>query len=165
MNSVKIVATLCLLSGAAHAVDVPITGTVQSRCIIQTDVPGTYGNPNAYTLSTAPADGGVLPVVRYDVTLADAYKAQITYPTSFSAAPSSNDTVTFTGSVDVQAVGDVAMADYQTDSVTYDETREYDLTATGSTWFKISSTATNGGDKAFPGGTYRAVVQAECIAQ
>ena len=165
MNSVKIVATLCLLSGAAHAVDVPITGTVQSRCIIQTDIPGTYGNPNAYTLSTAPADGGVLPVVRYDVTLADAYKAQITYPTSFSAAPSANDTVTFTGSVDVQAVSDVAMADYQTDSVTYDETREYDLTATGSTWFKISSTATNGGDKAFPGGTYRAVVQAECIAQ
>jgi len=165
MNSVKIVATLCLLSGAAHAVDVPITGTVQSRCIIQTDIPGTYGNPNAYTLSTAPADGGVIPVVRYDVSLADAYKARITYPTSFSQSPSLNDTVTFTGTVDVQAVGDAAMADYQTDSVTYDETREYDLTATGSTWFKVTSTATNGGDKAFPGGTYRSVVQAECIAQ
>ena len=154
-----------LLISSAHAVDVPITGTVQSRCIIQTDVPGTYGNPNAYTLSTAPAEGGVIPVVRYDVTLADAYKARITYPTSFSQSPSLNDTVTFTGTVDVQAVGDVAMADYQTDSVTYDETREYDLTATGSTWFKVTSTATNGGDKAFPGGTYRSVVQAECIAQ
>ena len=138
MNSVKIVATLCLLSGAAQAVDVPITGTVQSRCIIQTDIPGTYGNPNAYTLSTAPADGGVIPVVRYDVTLADAYKARITYPTSFSTSPNLNDTVTFTGAVDVSAVGDAAMADYQTDSVTYDETREYDLTATGSTWFKVT---------------------------
>ena len=156
---------ILLLVGTVQAEEVPITGVVQSRCTIQTDTPGVYGNPNAYTLSTAPADGGVVPIVRYDVSLADAYKAQITYPTSFSAAPAANDTVTFTGSVDVQAVGDVAMADYQTDSVTFDQTREYDLTATGSTWFKIESTATNGGDKAFPGGTYRAVVQAECIAQ
>ena len=161
----KFLLPVLLLTGVAYAEEVPITGVVQSRCTIQTDTPGVYGNPNAYTLSTAPADGGVLPVVRYDVSLADAYKAQITYPTSFSAAPVSNDTVTFTGLVEVQAVGDAAMADYQTDSVTFDETREYDLTATGSTWFKISSTATNGGDKAFPGGTYRAVVQAECIAQ
>jgi len=165
MNSVKIVAAMCLLSGVTVAEDVPITGTVQSRCIIQTDVAGTYGNPNAYTLSTAPADGGVLPIVRYDVTLADAYKAKITYPTNFSQSPSLNDTVTFTGSVDVSSVSDVGMADYQTDSVTYDETREYDLTATGSTWFKIESEAVNGGNKAFPGGTYRAVVVAECIAQ
>ena len=73
--------------------------------------------------------------------------------------------MTFTGSVEVQAVSDAAMADYDTDAVIFDQTKEYDLTATGSTWFKISSTATNGGDKAFPGGTYRAVVQAECIAQ
>lgn len=165
MNSGKIVAALCLISGPIMAEDVPITGTVQSRCIIQTDVAGTYGNPNAYTLTTAPADGGVIPIVRYDVSLADAYKARITYPTSFSQSPSLNDTVTWTGSVDVQTVGNVDMADYQTDSVTFDETREYDLTATGSTWFKISSTATNGGSKAFPGGTYRSVVQAECIAQ
>lgn len=165
MNSVKIVAAMCLISGTTLAEDVPITGTVQSRCIIQTDRPGVYGNPNAYTLSTAPADGGVLPIVRYDVTLADAYKAKITYPTSFSQSPSLNDTVTFTGSVDVSSVSDVGMADYQTDSVTYDETREYDLTATGSTWFKVESEAVNGGNKAFPGGTYRAVVVAECIAQ
>jgi len=147
------------------AEDVPITGVVQGHCVIQTDTSGTYGNPNAYTLSTAPADGGVLPIVRYDVTLANAYKAQITYPTSFSESPTLNDTVTFTGSVDVSSVGDVAMADYQTDSVTFDQTRQYDLTATGSTWFKVESQAVNGGNKAFPSGTYRAVVQAECIAQ
>ena len=165
MNSVKIVAAMCLISGTTLAEDVPITGTVQSRCIIQTDTAGVYGNPNAYTLSTAPADGGVLPIVRYDVSLADAYKARITYPTSFSQSPTLNDTVTFTGSVDVSQVGDVAMSDYQTDSVAYDQTREYDLTATGSTWFKVESEATNGGNRAFPSGTYRAVVEAECIAQ
>jgi hypothetical protein len=165
MNSVKIMTAMCLLSGSALAEEVPITGTVESRCVIQTDIPGVYGNPNAYTLSTAPADGGVVPIVRYDVSLADAYKAKITYPTSFSQSPTLNDTVTFTGSVDVSSVGDVAMADYQTDSITYDETREYDLTATGSTWFKIESTATNGGNKAFNPGTYRSVVLAECIAQ
>ena len=108
MNSVKIMAAMCLISGGVMAEDVPIIGTVQSRCIIQTDVAGTYGNPNAYTLSTAPADGGVLPIVRYDVSLAEAYNARITYPTSFSQSPSLNDTVTFTGSVDVSQVGDVA---------------------------------------------------------
>ena len=165
MNSVKIMTAMCLLSGLTVAEEVPITGTVQSRCVIQTDTAGIYGNPNAYTLSTAPADGGVLPIVRYDVSLANAYKARITYPTSFSQSPTLNDTVTFTGSVDVSSVGDAAMADYQTDSITYDQTREYDLVATGSTWFKVESEATNGGNKAFPSGTYRAVVVAECIAQ
>jgi hypothetical protein len=159
-------AALCVFSASSsYAEDVPITGTVQSRCIIQTDTAGVYGNPNAYTLTTAPADGGVVPVVRFDVSLADAYKGRITYPTSFSASPSLNDTPVWSGSVEVDKVGDVAMADYQTDSITYDQTREYDLTATGSTWFKINSSAVNGGEKAFPGGTYRAVAQAECIAK
>ena len=165
MNSVKIVAAMCLLSGATMAADVPIEGTVQSRCIIQTDIPGVYGNPNAYTLSTAPADGGVLPIVRYDVSLADAYTAKITHPSSFSSSPSLNDTPTFTGETEVSAVGDAGMAGYEAAKVTYDSTTEYDLTVAGSTWFKTSSTVTNGGSKAFPGGTYRAVVVAECIAQ
>ena len=77
---------LALVSCGAYAEDVPITGQVQSRCIINTDVAGVYGNPNAYTLTTTPSDGGVVPVVRYDVSLADAYKARITYPTSFSTS-------------------------------------------------------------------------------
>jgi len=158
-------AALCVFSASSYAEDVPITGTVQSRCIINTEVAGIYGNPNAYTLTTTPADGGVLPVVRYDVSLADAYTAKITYPTSFSSSPSLNDTVAWDGSVNVQEVSDVAMADYDTDAITYDQTKEYDLTATGSTWFKIASSATNGGNRAFPSGTYRAVVQAECIAK
>ena len=149
-----------------HAAEIPIEGTVQSQCLINTDKPGVYGSPNAYTLSTAPADGGVVPIVRYDVTLADAYTARITYPTDFSSSPSLSDSVTWTGSVTVDEVSDVGMADYQTDSTTYDQTREYVLTATGATWFAVSSTASYGGGsmKAFPGGTYRAVVVAECIA-
>jgi hypothetical protein len=149
------------------AEDVPIEGTVQSRCLINTDVPGVYGNPNAYTLTTTPADGGVLPVVRYDVSLADAYKARITYPTSFSASPSLSDMVTWTGAVSVSEVSDAAMANYDADAVTYNQTKEYELSATGTTWFQISSSATygGGGNKAFPGGTYRAIVVAECIAQ
>ena len=165
MNSVKIMTALCLLSGSAMAADIPITGTVQSRCQIQTDTAGVYGNPNAYTLSTAPTDGGVLPIVRYDVSLADAYYARISHPTSFSSSPTLNDTPTFTGSTEVSAVGDAAMSGYEAAKTTFNNTTQYDLTATGSTWFKTSSTVTNGGDRAFTSGNYRAVVVAECIAK
>jgi len=160
-------ASILLFAKQATAAEVPIEGTAQSRCLINTDVAGVYGNPNAYTLTTAPADGGVIPVVRYDVSLADAYIARITYPTEFSASPSLSDMVTWTGSVSVSAVSSVAMADYDTNKVEYNQTTDYDLTATGTTWFQITSTATygGGGNKAFPGGTYRSVVVAECIAQ
>ena len=165
MNSVKIMAAMCLVSGTTMAEEVPITGVVESRCQIQTDVPGVYGNPNAYTLSTAPADGGVLPIVRYDVSLADAYYARISHPTDFSSSPSLNDTVTFAGETEVSAVGDANMSGYEAAKTTFGNTTQYDLTVAGSTWFKTSSTATNGGDKAFNPGTYRAVVQAECVAK
>jgi hypothetical protein len=151
---------------SAFAAEVPITGNVQSKCIITTDTPGVYGNPNAYTLTTAAADGGVQPIVRFDVTLADAYYAQITTPTEFSSSPSLNDSVTFTGSTEVSTVSDATnMGDYETNKVTFGETTQYDLTASGSTWFKSSSTATNGGSKAFPSGSYTATVEAVCIAK
>jgi|SRR5210317_343554 hypothetical protein len=150
----------------AFAVDVPISGNVQSRCIITTDTPGVYGNPNAYTLTTATADGGVLPVVRYDVTLADAYYAEITTPTAFSDSPSLSDTVTWTGSTEVQSLSDATgMGSYETNKVTFGQTTQYDLTASGSTWFKSTSTATYGGSKAFPGGTYTANIEAICVAK
>ena len=164
MNSVKLLTAICLLTGTAHAEDIPIVGEVQSRCQIMTDVSGVYGNPNAYTLSTTPADGGVVPIVRYDVSLADAYKARIVHPSSFSESPTLNDVVTFTGSTEVSSVSDAGMATYDDDKVTYDSTTEYELTVAGSTWFKTSSTVTNGGNRAFPPGTYRSIVQAECIA-
>ena len=151
---------------SAYAVDIPITGNVQSKCIITTDTPGIYGNPNAYTLTTAAADGGVQPIVRDDVTLADAYYAQITTPTDFDQSPSLSDTVTWTGSTEVSSVSDATnMGDYETNKVVFGETTQYDLTATGSTWFKSTSTATYGGTKAFPGGTYTANVEAVCIAK
>lgn len=158
--------TLCLGASSAYAEDVPIQGTVQSRCVITTDTPGVYGNPNAYTLTTAAADGGVQPIVRYDVTLADAYYAQITTPTSFTQSPSLSDTVTWTGSTEVSSLSDATnMGSYETSKVTFGQTTQYDLTATGSTWFKSSSTATYGGNKAFPGGSYTANIVAVCIAK
>lgn len=150
----------------AQAENVPINGSVQSRCVIQTDTPGTYGNPNAYTLTTTPADGGVLAITRVDVTLANAYKVKITAPSEFSSSPSLPDTVTWTGDTEVSAVSDATgMGSYETNKVEYGMTDEYDMTATGSTWFKTSSTAVMGGSKAYPGGNYTALVTVECVAQ
>ena len=151
---------------SAYANETPISGNVQSRCVITTDTPGVYGNPNAYTLTTNPSDGGVLPIVRFDVTLADAYYAQITTPTEFASSPSLSDTVTWTGSTEVSAVSDATnMGSYETNKTTFGQTTQYDLTATGSTWFKSTSVATMGGNKAFPGGSYTANVEATCVAQ
>lgn len=151
---------------ATSAAEVPITGTVESRCVIQTDTAGTYGNPNAYTLTTTPADGGDPAVVRFDITLADAYYAEITPPTAFSSSPTLPDQVTWSGSVEVKSVSDATgMGTYETDKIEVGDTDRYDLTATGSTWFKINSTATMGGSKAFAGGTYTAVAEAVCIAK
>ena len=161
-------ATTVLVSTSlgAQAENVPINGVVQSRCIIQADVPGIYGNPNAYTLSTQPADGGVEPVVRYDVSLAGAYKARISYPTEFSSNPTLPDVVSFTGSTTVKAVSDASgMGTYESQKITYNNATEYNLTATGSTWFTTTSEVTMGGNKSFPGGNYTAMVIAECIAQ
>ena len=157
---------MCSSALSAQAAEVPINGTVQSRCVITTDTAGVYGNPNAYTLTTDPASGGQLPVVRFDVTLADAYYAEITAPTSFSSAPTLPDVVTWTGDTTVQTLSDATgMGSYEANKVELGMTDKYDLTATGSTWFATSSEATMGGNKAFPGGNYTALVEAQCIAQ
>jgi len=144
--------------------DVIITGTVQSKCVINTDTAGVYGNPTPDKLSTAAADGGVMPIIRYDVSLADAYTAKVTTPTSFSTSPNLTDTVTWTGSTTVSSVSDTAMSDYDTNAVEYDATTEFDLHTAGTVWLKVDSTAEYGYNKAFPGGIYRAIVEAECIA-
>ena len=151
--------------GAASAEEINITGNVGSKCVITTDTAGVYGNPAPNELTTTVADGGVPPVVRYAVSIADYYKAKITYPTSFSNSPSLSDTVTWTGSTEVSETSDVAMANYEANKVEYDASTEYDLTVAGSTWFKVNSTAEYGFDKAFPGGNYTATVVAECVAQ
>jgi hypothetical protein len=157
---------LSAVTSVALAENVPINGTVQSRCVIQTDSSGVYGNPNAYTLSTDPTDGGQPAIIRFDVTLADAYYATITAPSEFSSSPSLTDTPTFTGNTEVSAVSDATgMGSYETSKIEYGMTDQYALTATGSTWFKTNSTVVMGGNKAFAGGNYTALVQAECIAK
>ena len=164
--SVAVGLSVGVFATAAAANDTPINGTVQSRCIIQTDRAGTYANPNAYTLTTSPTDGGETARIRVDVTLADAYYVEITPPTEFSSAPSLPDQVAFTGDTEVDTVSDATgMGSYESNKVELGLTDRYDLTATGSTWFKTSSTAVMGGSKAFPGGNYTALVTAECIAQ
>jgi hypothetical protein len=164
--SVAVIATVVASTSYAIAEIVPITGQVQSRCVIQTDTSGIYGNPNAYTLTTDTSNGGVPAITRVDITLANAYKVKITAPTTFSSSPSLPDTVTFIGDTVVQTVSDASgMGSYESNKIQYDMTDEYDMTATGSTWFKTSSTATMGGNKAFPGGNYTAMVNVECVAK
>ena len=149
----------------AFAADTPIVGNVQTRCLITTDTNGVFGNPLPSKLSTASADGGVVPVVRYDVTLADAYLAKVTTPTAFSASPSLSDSVTWTGSTAVTKTSDAAMSGYEAAKVTYGSTTQFDLTKAGSTWFSSTATAVYGVSKSFPGGSYTAIVLAECIAK
>lgn len=162
----KLLTLLLIVTPAmAYAEGTTITGTVQSKCQINTDVAGVYGNPTASKLSTARADGGVEPIIRYDVSLADAYIARIVTPTDFSTSPSLNDTLAWTGSVTVKEVSETAMADYEANKVTYDSTTDYNLHTAGTTWFQVSSAVEYGYGKAFPGGTYRSVVVAECIAK
>ena len=159
-----ILASLLAVPLLSAAQDVPITGTVSSKCIIYTETPGVYGNPSPNVLSTLPADGGVQPIIRYDVLQSGYYKAVITTPNGFSSSPSLSDNVTWTGSVDVSRVTDAAMSAYSTNKVLYNNTTEIVLSIPGSVWFKAESKAEYGYNKAFPAGTYRAMVTASCIA-
>ena len=159
----------CSLFASKVEAGTNINGNVESRCTVNTDTAGYYGNPNAYTLTTLPASNGQVPIVRIDTSLADAYKAQISYPTSFSSSPSLGDTVVWTGAVAVEQTSSTDMSGYQAASTTADggAMRIYPLSIAGAAWFSVSSVATYGGgqQKAFPGGSYTAVVVAECIAQ
>lgn len=160
----KLMLTAAILSGSAIAQEVPITGNVESKCIVQTDTLGIYGNPTPSQLTTVSTSGGVTPIVRFDVIQASFYKARITTPNSFSESPALSDVVTWTGDVAVGEVSDATMSAYSNSKVEYENTTEIDLTVAGSTWFNITSTADYGYDTALPAGTYRAVVSAECIA-
>jgi len=152
-----------LLSSAAFA-NVPITGSVASKCVINVDTPGVYGNPSPSVLSTDPADGGVVPVVRYDIISAEQYKAVLTYPDNFTSGPSLGDVVNWEGQVAVSQTSDEQMAAFETNKVQYNNTTEYELTVAGSVWFDITSQADYGYGKSFPSGDYSATVTAECIA-
>jgi hypothetical protein len=148
----------------AYATNTPITGNVESKCSIYTDRPGVYGNPTPDELNTAPADGGVHPVVRFDVALADSYTAKISWPNGFTTSPNLTDALAWSGNVEVSATSDTGMAGYEAAKIEYDNTTEYGLTVPGSTWFKVESSVTYGVGKALPGGTYNANVVAECVA-
>ena len=165
MNKLLILPVALACTGAIASSNIPITGSVESKCVIQTDTDGVYGNPTADKLSTAVADGGVLPIVRYDIVTANAYKAVISHPDSFSSSHTLTDTVSWTGSTTLTNSSDSNMSAFNDNKVTYNNSSEFDLTVAGSAWFSVTSTAEYGYDKAFPAGTYSAMVTAECIAQ
>ena len=156
--------TMILATFALPALaNVDIVGNVEAKCVIQTTKSGVYGNPIASKLSTTPADGGVLPIIRYDVSIADAYTANITHPTSFSSSPSLTDTVAWTGSTSVTQTSVAGMSGYEAAKVVVNATTIFDLTLAGSTWFSTASSAVYGSAKPFSGGTYTASVVATCI--
>ena len=162
MKYFTIILTLFALPVSAN---VEITGNVAAKCIIQTTKSGAYGNPIASKLSTTPADGGVLPIIRYDVSIADSYTANITHPTAFSSSPSLSDTVAWTGSTSATQTSVSGMSAYEAAKTVVGSTTIFDLTLAGSTWFSTASSATYGSAKPLPGGTYTSVVQASCIAK
>tara|TARA_R110002074_G_scaffold81865_1_gene183274 strand:- start:1778 stop:2278 length:501 start_codon:yes stop_codon:yes gene_type:complete len=156
-----------LAATSAVQATIPINGTVESKCVIQTDTDGVYGNPTADKLSTTASDGGVVPIIRYDIITASAYKAVVTTPSSFSSAPTLDDVVEWTSSTTLGEQSDSTMSIFETNKVTYNNghTTEFDLTVAGSAWFNVSSVAEYGYGKAFPAGSYTALITAECIAQ
>ena len=58
------VTALTVLTFSAVAEEAIITGNIESKCVINTDTNGVFGNPVAGTLSTLPTDGGVMPIIR-----------------------------------------------------------------------------------------------------
>ena len=155
---------VCSVAAIAEANNTPITGNVSSKCSIFTDTAGVYGNPTPDELSTKTADGGIDPVVRFDVTVADKYKAKISWPNAFSTAPNLSDAVNWDGETTVKSHSVAGMSAYEAAKVEYDNVTEFDLTLAGSTWFAVESEAKYGVEKALPGGEYKANVVAECIA-
>ena len=162
----RVISTVAALfvASTAFAENIPITGNVASKCTVYTDVAGVYGNPAPDQLDTDPIKGGVDPVVRYDVTIADYYTAKISWPNQFASSPSLTDALNWDGEVTVSSTSDAGMAGYEAAKVEYDNITEYDLSVAGSTWFQVESSVTYGYEKSFPGGDYTANITAECIA-
>ena len=164
-NTMKYLTALLSICALPAFATVDITGSVAAKCVIQADKSGVYGNPIASKLSTTPADGGILPVIRFDVSIADSYTANITHPTSFSSSPNLTDTLTWTGSTTVTKTSVSGMSAYNGAKVVVGSTTKFNLTLAGSTWFSTASSATYGASKPFAGGVYTALVQASCIAK
>ena len=166
MKKPLILLTALLAVPAVGVTSTPITGLVASKCVITTDTDGVYGNPTATKLSTLATDGGVLPIIRYDIITANAYKAKIHTPVAFTSSPPlGSETVNWSGSTVANQMSDSNMSAFNTNKVVYNNTSEFDLTLAGSVWFDVTSAATYGYNKAFPAGTYQSIVTAECVAQ
>lgn len=160
-----IVATALALGFTVSATEIPIRGLVTSKCIINVDTPGIYGNPTPEILSTVAADGGRPAVVRYDVIQAGYYKAIITTPDSFTSSPTLEDSVTWVSDVDVSKITNASMSAYTTAKRVYNgNVTEIDLTVQGTVWFAATSKAQYGYNKSFPMGEYKSIVLAQCIA-
>tara|TARA_R110000796_G_scaffold12532_5_gene41352 strand:- start:385 stop:882 length:498 start_codon:yes stop_codon:yes gene_type:complete len=162
-KSILTLSTIAMTT-AVMAEETLIVGNVSTKCSIFTDTAGVYGNPTPDELSTLPADGGVYPIIRYDVSVADYYTAKISWPNSFSSSPTLTDTVAWDGEVEVSTTSDTLMSGYEAAKIEYDNHTEYDLTVAGTTWFRVESEATYGVGKSLPGGEYKANAIAECIA-
>jgi len=78
-----------------------------------------------------------------------------------------SDTVSWVGTVAVAQMSSSDQSGYQAASTTSGSMRQYALAHAGTLWVKATSVATYGGGqaKAFPGGAYKAVVLASCVAQ
>lgn len=151
---------------AAEA-SIPINGFIESKCVIQSDTAGMFGNPTVDKLSTKATDGGVMPIIRYDIVTASKYKAVITTPTNFSNSPNLSDTVDWTSTTVAGQMSDAAMSVFNTNKVIYNNghTTSFDLVKAGSVWFNVTSEAKYGFGKALPSGSYTALIVAECIAK
>jgi len=162
----KLILTAALALGfTAGAAEIPIRGLVTSKCIINVDTPGVYGNPTPEILSTFAADGGRPAVVRYDVIQAGYYKAVITTPDNFTTSPTLEDSVTWSSNVDVSKITNASMSAYTTAKRVYNNNiTEIDLTVQGTVWFAATSKAQYGYGKSFPMGEYKSVVLAQCTA-
>ena len=166
MFNKTIIASAVLFATVASAnVEVPITGNVESKCVIVTDTPGVYANPTTDLLSTDLSDGGIPAIIRYDIIEENAYKAKISTPIEFTSSPVLNDVLDFSGTTSVKEVSDAAMADFETNKIEWENVTEFDLTIAGSVWFQPDSQVRYGFGKSFPGGEYRASILAECIAK
>ena len=166
MKKLLLIPALAVAASTAGA-DIPITGFIESKCVIQSDTPGRFGNPTVDKLSTKAADGGVMPIIRYDIITASKYKAVITTPTNFSASPSLSDTIDWTSTTIAGQMSDAAMSVFNTNKAIYNNghTTEFDLVKAGSVWFNVTSEAEYGVGKSFPSGNYTALIVAECIAK
>ena len=69
MKARYIASVIVISCSSAVAEETIIMGNVESKCVINTDSSGVYGNPVAGKLSTSTEDGGVEPIIRYDVAL------------------------------------------------------------------------------------------------